>query len=157
MPKDNMYIPLHLGSEGSKEIHGFQKDNDGESISIKNPFFCELTGLYWAWKNLDAKYIGLVHYRRHLTTKNLILTKKEIGSLESESKNEKRKLAFEKLCVDIFCKSPLFLLQMILAPFIEAESRIQGHCPPEALIEACLTSKDKTSITSLEKVTETSL
>ena len=82
MPKDNMYIPLHLGSEGSKEINGFQKDNAGESISIKNPFFCELTGLYWAWKNLDAKYIGLVHYRRHLTTKNLVLTKNEDKKFE---------------------------------------------------------------------------
>lgn len=64
MPEDKMYLPLHVGAEGKQDI-GFTKDNSGENISIKNPYYCELTGLYWAWKNLDAEYIGLVHYRRY--------------------------------------------------------------------------------------------
>lgn len=65
MPKDGMYIPLHVGAELSKEDFGFEKDNTGENISELNKGFCELTGLYWAWKNLDEDYIGLAHYRRH--------------------------------------------------------------------------------------------
>lgn len=69
MPKDKMYIPLHVGAEGKKNI-GYTKDNTGDNISQKNPFFCELTGLYWAWKNLDADYVGLAHYRRHFSLKN---------------------------------------------------------------------------------------
>lgn len=68
MPKDKMYIPLHVGAEGKKDI-GYSKDNTGDNISEKNPFFCELTGLYWAWKNLDADYVGLAHYRRHFSLK----------------------------------------------------------------------------------------
>lgn len=64
MPEDEMYLPLHVGSEGKEDL-GYQKDNTGENISLKNPYFCELTGLYWAWKNLAANYIGLAHYRRH--------------------------------------------------------------------------------------------
>ena len=70
VPTDPMYLPLHVGAEGKCNPDGtplelgFAKDNTGENISALNPCFCELTGLYWAWKNLNADYIGLVHYRR---------------------------------------------------------------------------------------------
>ena len=67
MPKDEMYIPVQVGAEGKELIENYTPDNTGENISKLNPYFCELTGLYWAWKNLDADYIGLVHYRRYLT------------------------------------------------------------------------------------------
>ena len=80
MPKDKLYLPLHVGAEGKDDI-GYQKDNDGKNISKKNPFFCELTGLYWAWKNLKSDYIGLVHYRRHLTID------KKIGKTTEEKFN----------------------------------------------------------------------
>lgn len=71
MPEDKMYLPLHVGAEGKKDSIGnelnlgYIKDNAGDNISNLNPSFCELTGLYWAWKNLDVDYIGLAHYRRY--------------------------------------------------------------------------------------------
>jgi hypothetical protein len=73
MPEDEMYLPVHVGAEGKcdgdgKELDlGFVKDNTGDNISAKNPSFCELTALYWAWKNLQCDYLGLAHYRRHFT------------------------------------------------------------------------------------------
>ncbi|MDK0622146.1 MAG: DUF4422 domain-containing protein [Clostridium perfringens] len=73
MPTDNMYLPLHVGAEGKKDKDGIElnlgyiKDNTGENISELNSSFCELTGLYWAWKNLNSDYIGLAHYRRHFS------------------------------------------------------------------------------------------
>ena len=76
MPEDELYLPLHVGAEGKVDKNGnpldfgFAKDNTGDNISALNPGFSELTGLYWGWKNLDADYIGLAHYRRHFGLRN---------------------------------------------------------------------------------------
>ena len=69
MPEDPMYLPLHVGKAGKELELGFPGDDTGDHISEKNATFCELTGLYWAWKNLDADYVGLAHYRRHFRGK----------------------------------------------------------------------------------------
>ena len=67
MPKDTMYIPVQVGAEGKNIIEEYKQDSEGENISNKNQYYCELKGLYWAWKNLEADYIGLVHYRRYFS------------------------------------------------------------------------------------------
>ena len=70
MPKNKeLYLPVHVGCKGKDDL-GYQGDNTGENISQLNPYYCELTGLYWAWKNLDCDYLGLVHYRRYFTKKS---------------------------------------------------------------------------------------
>lgn len=94
MPTDEMYLPLHVGKLGKADL-GYQGDDTGDNISIKNPNFCELTGLYWAWKNLPNDYLGLIHYRRFFSVKNrselkksaletLYLTNKEASILLDE-------------------------------------------------------------------------
>ena len=70
MPNDDVYLPIHVGREGKADL-GYIGDNTGDNISAKNANYCELTGLYWAWKNLKCDYIGLCHYRRYFAGKNL--------------------------------------------------------------------------------------
>ena len=61
------YLPIHVGKNLNPNLDlGIQCDNVGENISEKNGSYCELTGLYWAWKNLKGiDVIGLCHYRRY--------------------------------------------------------------------------------------------
>ena len=67
MPEDEIYLPVQVGAAGAANDLGYSRDDSGDNISSKNKNYCELTGLYWAWKNLDADYVGLAHYRRHFT------------------------------------------------------------------------------------------
>lgn len=64
-PGDSVYVPVQAGSSGKPSLDGWQRDDQGENISSSNPRYCELTALYWAWKNLQSDYLGLAHYRRH--------------------------------------------------------------------------------------------
>lgn len=66
IPSDPVYLPIHVGAAlSNKAIDGFQRDDEGDSISCLNPRYCELTALYWLWRNDTSDYKGLVHYRRH--------------------------------------------------------------------------------------------
>lgn len=88
MPQSEYYLPIHVGREIRENI-GYIGDNTGDNISKKVLYYGELTGLYWAWKNLKNEYIGLVHYRRHFKGENkkkknlydCILSKREIDEL----------------------------------------------------------------------------
>lgn len=60
-------IPIHQGANKSNITLDMQRDDVGENISDKNANFCELTAMYWLYKNVDAEYYGLFHYRRYMT------------------------------------------------------------------------------------------
>ncbi len=71
MPQDNIYMPMQAGRAISDIcLDDYTGDDTGDNISTKNKNYCELTCLYWAWKNLNADYIGLSHYRRHFAMNN---------------------------------------------------------------------------------------
>lgn len=78
MPDDAIYLPLHVGAALNPDVcKDMQADDTGDNISRLNGKYSELTGLYWMWKNCDADYKGLVHYRRLL------------GSRYKEARHEK--------------------------------------------------------------------
>jgi len=74
LPQDDILLPIHAGAALSSEDLGIQRDDQlngkpCDNISAKNKSYCELTAMYWAWKNIkklypDIEYIGLNHYRR---------------------------------------------------------------------------------------------
>ena len=64
LPREDVYLPIHAGREGKADL-GYMGDNTGDNISARNANYCELTAMYWAWKNLKCDYLGLCHYRRY--------------------------------------------------------------------------------------------
>lgn len=63
-----LYIPVRCGAVyDERENVTMLGDDTGDNISEKRNSFCELTVLYWAWKNIKADYYGLCHYRRYLS------------------------------------------------------------------------------------------
>ena len=66
LPQHPYFLPIQAGAALRDHIDGYQPDDEGDNISIKNPHFCELTCHYWAWKNLkNVDIVGLNHYRRY--------------------------------------------------------------------------------------------
>lgn len=64
--QDPPFSPIQVGKANSSVDLGISGDDTGDNISEKNASYCELTGMYWAWKNLNnTDIIGLCHYRRY--------------------------------------------------------------------------------------------
>lgn len=71
--RDPAYMPIHVGRSLSPFRLDMAGDDTGDNISAKNASFCELTAMYWAWKNLKGvDFIGLCHYRRFFDFHNVI-------------------------------------------------------------------------------------
>ncbi|SFO27044.1 protein of unknown function [Pseudobutyrivibrio sp. UC1225] len=106
LPEQPCYYPIQVGAQGKDPISYSQvgisertgdiiRDDGGENISQKNPYYCELTATYYIWKNITADVVGLCHYRRYFANKkNLgteaapfenVLTEGEIEKLMAEA------------------------------------------------------------------------
>ena len=69
MAVDNpLYRPMRCGAVfDTARNSAYAGDNTGNNISDKRLSYCELTVQYWAWKNVEADYYGLCHYRRYFS------------------------------------------------------------------------------------------
>ena len=87
----SIYIQLQVGAcfntpildvrKDGTEFNYARDDSSKSNISARNPFYCELTGLYWIWKNVDSDIVGLCHYRRYFVSVWGVLLKKICKSL----------------------------------------------------------------------------
>lgn len=79
-PRNKIYVPIQVNSLKNGEF-GYLTDSTGDNISNKNANYCELTAMYWAWKNYKCDIIGINHYRRYLS----LQPKKQLNKLKSDS------------------------------------------------------------------------
>lgn len=89
--QNDVFFPIHVGKSLHPDVDlGYPGDNTGDNISGKNASYCELTALYWAWKNLkNIDYIGLCHYRRYFKFNNIFnLCNKSIDEMLFPSKKQ---------------------------------------------------------------------
>lgn len=84
--KDRWLLPVSAGA-ALYEPDDFMldlRDDRGDNISERNPQYCELTVQYYAWKNEDFDFGGLMHQRRYfdLTHVYPLLTDKKTGHVK---------------------------------------------------------------------------
>ena len=71
----NKFLPLN----NIREKFLIDQKHEGDNIDNLNPWYCELTGLYYMWKHCDDEIVGLEHYRRYfVNNKNQPLNETEI-------------------------------------------------------------------------------
>lgn len=83
--ENEIYKPLLNGSALLDEDFGYIRDDTGDNISKLNPYYAELTGQYWVWKNSKSDIIGFCHYRRYF--KNIFMKKISKEDIENILKN----------------------------------------------------------------------
>lgn len=67
VPEHPLLVSLQVGAAlAGRHFPESLHDDTDDNISCKNQSYCELTGHYWAWKNVEADYYGFFHYRRYL-------------------------------------------------------------------------------------------
>jgi lipopolysaccharide biosynthesis glycosyltransferase len=88
-----LYINVRCGAVYDKrkpeEYGNMLGDDTGKNISELREKFCELTVQYWAWKNEDADYYGLCHYRRYLSFSDMVKTDDIYNCAVESTINEK--------------------------------------------------------------------
>lgn len=90
--EDKYYNPMLVGAElGNTGYEFYLRDNlHKDNISYLNQSFCELTGIYDIWKNLNDNVVGITHYRRYFSNSKRIFPKKRILK-EKQIKNDLKK------------------------------------------------------------------
>lgn len=69
-PTNEAYFRIQCGADATGVDLLMTKDNTGDNISYRNTYWSEITGLYWAWKNIEkTDYVGLCSYRRFFNFK----------------------------------------------------------------------------------------
>lgn len=83
----NKFLPL----DNIREKFLIDQKHEGDNIDFLNPWYCELTGLYYLWKHVNDDIVGLEHYRRYFVNDN--------GKLLSENEIREILQANDMICI----------------------------------------------------------
>ncbi len=102
VPDNPFLFPIQVGSVLSQNRYvDMLHDDVGDNISRKNRSYCELTALYWMWKNQDCDYYGLFHYRRYMCFDPSLKDTDTLGNIEVDDLSdvvlEKYSITSEKM------------------------------------------------------------
>ena len=67
--KQKNCIPIEVGAAVRDDEHECKyslRDDCGVNMSKENPYYGELTAIYWMWKNTNSSYVGMYHYNKFL-------------------------------------------------------------------------------------------
>ena len=74
----DLYLPFP--ENGFRQKFFVNQTHEGDNIDELNPWYCELTGLYYLWKHETDPVVGLEHYRRYfLGDDNKLITENEVN------------------------------------------------------------------------------
>lgn len=97
--ESDILTPIHLGAGNSDLELDMIGDNTGDHISDKNSLYCELTGIYWAWKNdTSSDHLGFFHYRRLFNFNTELTDELDVMSLLNHARVDS--LLFSKFKLD---------------------------------------------------------
>lgn len=98
----NKFLPL----DNIREKFLIDEKHEGDNIDNLNPWFCELTGLYYLWKHVDDDIVGLEHYRRYfVNNKNKLLSEGEINEILKDNDVIVCEIALKNLALKQFEES----------------------------------------------------
>ena len=80
-----LYVDVYCGAAlGRGKDDTILGDDTGDHISSMKPWLSELTVMYWAWKNVEADYYGLCHYRRYMAFGHTDFPEDQFGNVYFE-------------------------------------------------------------------------
>lgn len=101
-PESSQSMPIFVGDKCNLPTNAL-RDDSGDHIAFLNGSFCELTAIYWAWKNYrqeEYDLVGFCHYRRYFIEETFV---PEIRSLfQNNYKKKKETFDFNSLISERF-------------------------------------------------------
>ena len=137
-------MPICVGPNKYSFPKNIQRDDTGDNIANRNNQYSELTALYWAWKNLNADYIGIVHYRRYMSKKKC-KSLNDILSVEEAMKELEKK--------DIIVVRPRVYLESVKQHFVNCHRTMKDVSARQLeILEETIQEETPEYITSFKKV-----